>query len=66
MNYFLKYDEKVALEVAREEAMERGIEKGRTEGKEEGQNYILELVAQGLSYEEIKKKVEKSPKKNRR
>ena len=29
-------------------------EKGRLEGK----NYVLELVAQGLSYEEIKKKIE--------
>ncbi|MCL1912147.1 MAG: Rpn family recombination-promoting nuclease/putative transposase [Leptospirales bacterium] len=54
MNYFLKYDEKVALEVAREEGMERGMEKG----KKEVQSYVLELIAQGLSYEEIKKKIE--------
>jgi len=65
-----------ALEVAREEGVEegiergiekgikRGIEKGKKEGKAEGQNYILELIAQGLSYEEIKKKIEKTSKKS--
>ncbi|MCL1911985.1 MAG: Rpn family recombination-promoting nuclease/putative transposase [Leptospirales bacterium] len=56
MNYFLKYDEKVAMKVAREEGMERGMKKV--------QNYVLELMAQGLSYEEIKKKIEEMPQKN--
>ncbi|MCL1912193.1 MAG: Rpn family recombination-promoting nuclease/putative transposase [Leptospirales bacterium] len=71
---FIKYDEKIAIKVAREEAMEKGMEKGiekgmekgRTEGKKEGQKYVLKLMAQGLSYEEIKKKVEKPSKKNHR
>ena len=54
---FIKYDEKLAIKVAREEAMEKGIEKG--------QSYILELVAQGLTYEEIKKKIKKVSNKKR-
>ena len=45
-----------AMEVAHWEGVEEGIEKG----KEEGQNYVLELMAKGLSYEEIKRKIEKS------
>ena len=43
-----------ALKVARKE--------GRQEGLEKGQDYVLELMAQGLSYEEIKKKIEESKK----
>ncbi|MCL2156123.1 MAG: hypothetical protein FWH53_10700, partial [Leptospirales bacterium] len=54
-----------ALEVARWEGIEKGIvegiEKGRVEGIEKGkkevQNYILDLIEQGLSQEEIKKKI---------
>jgi len=62
------------IEKGRVEGIEEGIEKGRVEGigeglekgmvegiekgKKEGQNYVLELMAQGLSYEEIKKKIE--------
>ena len=66
----LKYNVKDAIKVAREEGIEKGreegMEKGRTEGIEEGiekgkeeiQNYILSLIEQGLSGEEIKKKIE--------
>jgi len=43
-----------ALKVARKE--------GRDEGRDEGQDYVLELMAQGLSYEEIRKKIEESKK----
>ncbi|MCL1911398.1 MAG: Rpn family recombination-promoting nuclease/putative transposase [Leptospirales bacterium] len=46
----LEYNLKDAIEAAREEGME--------EGKKEVQSYVLELMAQGLSYEEIKKKIE--------
>jgi predicted transposase/invertase (TIGR01784 family) len=64
---FLKYDEKVAIKVARKEGMEKGIimglEKGMMKGKKEGQTYVLELMSQGLSYEQIKKKIEKTSKK---
>jgi flagellar biosynthesis/type III secretory pathway protein FliH len=57
-----------ALEVARWEDKEEGLEKGRVEGIEKGiqkgreevQNYILDLMAQGLSYEEIKKKIKEA------
>ncbi|MCL1910921.1 MAG: Rpn family recombination-promoting nuclease/putative transposase [Leptospirales bacterium] len=42
-------------EVIRMETKERALA--------EGQNYVLELMAQGLSYEEIKKKIEELPKK---
>jgi len=59
-----------ALEVARwegrEEGIEKGIKKGMQKGIEKGKNYVLELMAQGLSYEEIKKKVEKESKKKRK
>ena len=41
-----------------EAVREAGIEKGVEKGKKEGQSYVLELMAQGLSYEEIKKKIE--------
>ena len=63
---FLKYDEKVAIKVAREEAREKGIIEGMMKGKKEGQTYVLELMAQGLSYEQIKKKIEKTSKNNGR
>ena len=55
----LEYSFKDELKFARKE----GKAEGREEGKAEGQNYILELMAQGLSYEEIKKKIEKASKK---
>ncbi|MCL1911571.1 MAG: Rpn family recombination-promoting nuclease/putative transposase [Leptospirales bacterium] len=59
-------------EVIRMEALEEGIKKGKNEGIEEGkeegkeevQNYILDLIEQGLSREEIKKKIEEMPRKN--
>jgi len=34
-------------------------------GREEGQDYVLELMAQGLTYEEIKKKLEENKQNNR-
>jgi hypothetical protein len=46
-----EFDMDIALKVAREE--------GKEEGKKEVQ-YILDLMAQGLSYEEIKKKIEEN------
>ena len=46
-------------EVLYSEGLEEGIEKG----KKEGQDYVLELMAQGLSYEEIKNKLEETSKK---
>jgi len=51
-----EFDMDKALEVARWEGKEEGIE----EGKMEVQNYILELIEQGLSREEIKKKIEET------
>ena len=45
------------------EGMEEGIEKGKKEGLKEGEQRVLELMKQGLSYEEIKKKLEKTSKK---
>ena len=54
----LEYSLKDAIEVAREEGIEKGVEKG--------QDYVLKLMKQGLSYEEIKKKVEKEAKKKHR
>ena len=43
-------------EVIRMETKERAL----AEGMEKVQNYILDLIDQGLSGEEIKKKIEKS------
>ena len=47
-----------------------GMKEGKKEGLEEGErrvkDYVLELMKQGLSYDEIKKKLEKSPKKKRK
>ncbi|MCL2154676.1 MAG: PD-(D/E)XK nuclease family transposase [Leptospirales bacterium] len=37
--------------------------KGIQKGLEKGQNYVLELMAQGLTYEEIKKKIKGTSKK---
>ncbi|MCL1834507.1 MAG: Rpn family recombination-promoting nuclease/putative transposase [Leptospirales bacterium] len=48
---------KKGMEKGLEKGMEKGLEKGLEKGMEQGQNYILELMAQGLSYEEIKKKI---------
>ncbi|MCL1865369.1 MAG: Rpn family recombination-promoting nuclease/putative transposase [Spirochaetes bacterium] len=70
----LEYSLKDAIADAREEGMEKGriegieegIEKGMEKGKREGLSYALKLMEQGLSYEEIKKKVEKESKKKRR
>jgi len=44
----------------REEGREEGRKEGRKEGMEKIQNYVLELIEQGLSGEEIKKKIKKS------
>ncbi|MCL2156177.1 MAG: Rpn family recombination-promoting nuclease/putative transposase [Leptospirales bacterium] len=49
-----------------EYTLKDAIKFARKEGKAEGQNYVMELMAQGLSYEEIKKKIEKTSKKNSR
>ena len=50
----------------KEEGIKKGIKEGRQKGKEEGrlegQDYVLELMAQGLSYEEIRKKIEENKK----
>ncbi|MCL1911459.1 MAG: hypothetical protein FWG13_04585 [Leptospirales bacterium] len=56
MNMLLEYNVEDAIEAAREEGIERG--------KKEVQSYVLELMAQGLGYEEIKKKVEEVSKKD--
>jgi flagellar biosynthesis/type III secretory pathway protein FliH len=37
-----------------EKGMMQGIEKGVAQGVMQGQSYVMELLAQGLSYEEIK------------
>ena len=74
----IEYSLKDAIEVAREEGIEKGmerglekgiekgLEKGMQKGKKEGLNYALKLMEQGLTYEEIKKKIEKESKKKRR
>ena len=56
-----EFDMDIALKVAREEALEEGFEKGIQKGsektKKELQNYMLDLIEQGLTREEIKKKI---------
>ena len=53
-----------ALKEGRAEGFEEGMEQGIKQG-EKRVNYVLELMAQGLSYEEIKKRLEKMSKNNR-
>jgi hypothetical protein len=49
-----EFDIDRAVKVAHKEGIQKGSEKG--------QDYVLELMEQGLSYEEIKKKIEESKK----
>jgi predicted transposase YdaD len=60
-----EYSLKNAVKIARENGREIGKEEGIEKGIEKGQNDVLELVKQGLSYEEIKKKIKKVSKKKR-
>jgi flagellar biosynthesis/type III secretory pathway protein FliH len=48
-----EWNQDEALEVAREEGREDGLE----EGREEGQQYVLELLDQNLTIEEIKQRL---------
>ncbi|MCL2155302.1 MAG: hypothetical protein FWH53_06530, partial [Leptospirales bacterium] len=41
-----------------QKGIEKGMEKGMQKGKKEVQDYILNLIDQGLTGEEIKKKIE--------
>ena len=52
-----EYNFKDELKAARQEGKAEGMEKGTKEGKKEGIDYVLNLMAQGLSNEEIKKKI---------
>jgi hypothetical protein len=56
-----KMDE--VLKVIRMEGVEEGIEKGIKKGMEKGQDYVLKLMEQGLSYEQIKKKIKEEKSK---
>ena len=57
-----------AIEVAREEAFEDGVERGIEQGIEQGiergieknRQYVLELLNQGISAEEIKQRLMKT------
>ena len=53
-----EFDMDIALKVAREDALEEGFEKGI----EQLQNYVLDLMEQGLSQEEIKNKIKEAKK----
>jgi predicted transposase/invertase (TIGR01784 family) len=57
-----EYKEVLRLEEF-EKGIEKGMEKGIEEGMEKGETYVLKLMAQGLSYEQIKKKIEGKRKK---
>ena len=48
-----------AREEGREEGLERGFEKGRERGLEKGREEVMELLAQGLTAEEIKVRLAK-------
>ena len=62
----LEYTVKDAIKFARKEGKEEGKKEGREEGMEKGMekglDYVLELMSQGLSNEEIKKKIERAKK----
>ena len=51
-------DRQSDLAIAKFEGKEEGMQKGI----EKGQDYVLDLMAQGLTYEEIKKKIEENKK----
>ena len=57
-DYFRHNASEVANMFMTEYSIEDAIEVAHEEGKEKGQSYVLELMAQGLSYEEIKRKIE--------
>jgi len=48
-----EYDPEVEMRVVREEA----LEEGREEAHEEDRLYVLEMINQGLTIEEIKKRL---------
>jgi len=49
---YAEYDPEVEMRVAREEALE--------DGREEERRYVLELLNQGLTVEEIKERLNRS------
>ena len=57
-----EFDMDIALKVAREDGIQTGREEGREEGIEKFQNYVLDLMEQGLSQEEIKEKIKEAKK----
>ena len=57
-----EFDMDIALKVAREDGIQTGREEGREEGIEKFQNYVLDLMEQGLSQEEIKNKIKEAKK----
>ncbi|MCL2025570.1 MAG: Rpn family recombination-promoting nuclease/putative transposase [Leptospirales bacterium] len=59
--YKYELDTQSRLVAAKREGMQKGIEEGIEKGMEKAKNYMLELLAQGLSQEEIKKKIEEIP-----
>ena len=58
---FTEWNMDDAIAVTREEALEEGLERGFSlgieKGRADGQNYFLELLDQGLSIDEIKKRL---------
>ena len=53
----VEWDMDKALAVRYEEGMEEGVEKGMEKGREEGRKYFLQLLNQGLSVDEIKRRL---------
>ena len=63
VDFFKEHAQEVVKMIKLEYNRKDELKAVREEGKEEGKNYVLGLMAQGLSYEEIKNKLEKSSKK---
>jgi predicted S18 family serine protease len=59
-DYLKEKAQEVIKMLTHEYKLKDAIKFARKEGKEEGLDYALKLMAQGLSYEEIKKKIEKA------
>ena len=53
----LDWNTEDAIAYAREEGKEEGLEAGWIEGMEKGAEFVLELLAQGLSIEEAKRRL---------
>jgi predicted transposase YdaD len=54
---YAEYDPEAEMAIVRAEALEEGRKLGREQALEEGHQYVLELLDQGLTIQEIKQRL---------